>query len=78
MLRSKRLLSLLAVPAAALLLATSVFASGPPWTEKVTVCHETGSGRVVELHIPLVAAEAHLRHGDVLAGEYGYCPPTLD
>jgi len=38
--------------------------------QKVTICHQTGSGKPVTITISEAALPAHLRHGDTI----GPCP----
>jgi hypothetical protein len=41
--------------------------------EKVDICH-WANHKYVEINVSVNAMPAHLRHGDVLADEYGDCP----
>ncbi|MGH2392570.1 MAG: hypothetical protein ACRDGH_03605 [Candidatus Limnocylindria bacterium] len=41
--------------------------------EKVDVCH-WANHKFVEINVSENALPAHLRHGDVLADQYGDCP----
>jgi hypothetical protein len=71
---ARKLAVLAAVPVVALAIGASAFAARPPDNQKVSVCHLTGAGTFVQLSISERALAAHLRHGDVMMGDYGYCP----
>ena len=61
------------IPAIMLVVSMTATAVGVP-SDKVDVCHRTGSERTVKISVSENALPAHLRHGDVLADEYGDCP----
>jgi hypothetical protein len=66
-------IALLLLPALILVIfaVSSVAAQGG--AGKATVCHAAGS-KFVEINISNNAVPAHMRHGDVMADEYGDCP----
>ena len=72
MVKVRRLLFTALVPGMVLVATTAASTIGSP-QEKVTVCHRTGNGSAHEITISANALPAHLRHGDVLADEYGDC-----
>jgi hypothetical protein len=62
-----------AVPALIVLIfaVSSVAATGN--AGKVEICH-WANHKFVKINVSLNAVPAHLRHGDVVADEYGDCP----
>lgn len=70
----RRLLVGVAIPALILVaFAVSTVAAGGN-NEKVSLCHSAGGHKWVEITVSENALPAHMRHGDVLADEYGDCP----
>ncbi|MDQ4035871.1 MAG: hypothetical protein M3153_08065 [Chloroflexota bacterium] len=70
----RHLLVVVVVPALILVVfaVSSVMAQGP--MGKSTICHSAGGHKFVEITVNDHALPAHMKHGDVLADEYGDCP----
>ena len=61
------------IPATMLLASVTASAVGVN-SDKVSVCHRTGSGKSHVITISRNALPAHMRHGDVATDPYGDCP----
>ena len=70
---ARRALVTLIVPALilAIFAVSSVAAGGP--NAKQTICH-WANHKYVRITVSVHAVPAHMRHGDVMADEYGDCP----
>ncbi len=70
---TRRLLATLVIPALilAVFAVSSVAAGGS--NAKASVCH-WANHKYVQISVSQNAVAAHMRHGDVMADEYGACP----
>ncbi|MEX0629441.1 MAG: hypothetical protein WEE67_03275 [Chloroflexota bacterium] len=68
---TRALLALLLPVIVMIAFSASALAAGPGG--KVDICH-WANHKYVEINVSENAMPAHLRHGDVLADEYGDCP----